>query len=53
MPNIMINSYCNLKYPYCFADNEITDCNTKKNMSVEDFAEEIVIGPKYELVKKI
>lgn len=36
MPNIMINSYCNLKCPYCFADNEITDCSTK-NMSVEDF----------------
>ncbi|MGL5715508.1 MAG: radical SAM protein [Paraclostridium sp.] len=32
----MINSYCNLKCPYCFADNEITDCSTK-NMSINDF----------------
>lgn len=38
MPNIMINSYCNLKCPYCFADNEITDCSTK-NMSIDGFEE--------------
>lgn len=36
MPNIMINSYCNLKCPYCFADNELSDCSTK-NMSLDDF----------------
>lgn len=36
MANIMINSYCNLKCPYCFADNEISDCGVK-NMSIDDF----------------
>lgn len=34
--NIMINSYCNLKCPYCFANNEINLCE-EKNMTRENF----------------
>ncbi|MGL5964749.1 MAG: radical SAM protein, partial [Fusobacteriaceae bacterium] len=36
MANIMINSYCNLKCPYCFAEGEINSCD-ENNMSLEDF----------------
>ena len=36
--NIMLNSYCNLKCPYCFADNEINLCDDK-TMSEENFDE--------------
>lgn len=34
--NIMMNSYCNLKCPYCFADNEINLCE-EKSMTEENF----------------
>lgn len=34
--NILLNTYCNLQCPYCFADNEITTCDNK-NMSLENF----------------
>lgn len=34
--NIMMNSYCNLKCPYCFADNEINMCE-EKSMTEENF----------------
>ena len=38
--NVMINTYCNLKCPYCFADNEITVCD-EKTMSM-DVLEDII-----------
>lgn len=38
MPNIAIINECNLKCPYCFAD-EMIDVPKKKYMSIEDFVE--------------
>lgn len=35
MPNIAITNYCNLKCPYCFADNMIQEQN--KNISIENY----------------
>ena len=35
MANIAITNYCNLKCPYCFADDMIHDDN--KNMSLENY----------------
>lgn len=40
--NIMMNTYCNLKYPYYFADNEINLCG-EKNLSEENFNKIITI----------
>lgn len=34
--NILINTYCNLKCPYCFADPTMKECPVK-NMSIKDF----------------
>lgn len=43
MPNIMINKVCNLKCPYCFA-NEYVNCNNvdnPSNMTLDDFKKAI------------
>lgn len=34
--NILINSYCNLTCPYCFANTTMKECNNK-NMDINDF----------------
>lgn len=49
--NIMINSYCNLQCPYCFADNEINVCD-EKTMSM-DVLEDIIELHKRNGVKRI
>ena len=35
--NVVINTYCNLKCPYCFAEPTMAGCQTK-NMSKKDFS---------------
>lgn len=37
MPNIAITAYCNLKCPYCFADDMI--CEQSHNITIEKFRE--------------
>ena len=49
--NIMINSYCNLQCPYCFADNEINVCD-EKTMSME-VLEDIIELHKRNGIKRI
>ena len=49
--NIMINSYCNLQCPYCFADNEINVCD-EKTMSME-VLEDIIELHKKNGIKRI
>ena len=35
--NVMINTYCNLKCPYCFAEDVMCAKTTSNQMSLEDF----------------
>lgn len=35
--NILINSYCNLQCPYCFAKDAMNELHSCKDMSYEDF----------------